>query len=104
MGKLEDIGALLETTGLPVAYGHFPADAPPTLPFVVYQFAYSNNYAADGVVYHQFDHIQIDLYSRFKNTEAEDRVEKALSSYFWEKEEEFNDAEDVYRVTYEIEV
>ena len=104
MGKLEEIGEVLASTGLPVAYAHFPEDDPPDLPFLVYQFAYTNNFAADGVTYAGFDHIQIDLFSRFKDTDAEDRVEKALSSYFWEKEEEYNDAEDAYRVTYEIEV
>ena len=101
---LENIKEILETSGLPVAYGFFPEDAAPDLPILVYQSVYSNNFAADNVVYKKFDHIQIDLYTKLKDPATEDKVEKALSSFYWEKSEEYNDTEKTYLIIYEIEV
>nr|DAV20403.1 MAG TPA: tail component [Caudoviricetes sp.] len=74
------------------------------MPFLVYQSVYSNNFSADSIVYKKFEHIQIDLYTRFKEPQTEDKVQKALSSFFWEKTEEYDDAERLYRIIYEIEV
>lgn len=71
---------------------------------MVYQSVYSNNFAADNTVYKKFDHIQIDLYTERKDPATEDKVEKALSSFYWEKTEEYNDTEETYRIIYEIEV
>lgn len=104
MTALEKVKELLETTGLPVAYGFFPESQAPDLPFLVYQSVYSNNFSADGIVYQSFNHIQIDLFANLKEPETEDKVESALSSFFWEKTEEYDDAEKIYRTTYEIEV
>ena len=104
MAALEEIAKLLESTGLPVAYGFFPEEEASDLPILVYQSVYSNNFSADNIVYQKFNHIQIDLYTRFKEPQTEDKVENALSSFFWEKAEEYDDTEKVYRITYEIEV
>lgn len=104
MITLENIKEILETSGLPVAYGFFPEDAAPDLPILVYQSVYSNNFAADNTVYKKFDHIQIDLYTERKNPATEDKVEKALSSFYWEKTEEYIDTEQCYQIIYEIEV
>lgn len=82
---LENIKEILKTSGLPVAYGFFPEDAAPDLPILVYQSVYSNNFSADNVVYKKFDHIQIDLYTKLKDPLTEGKVEKALSSFYWEK-------------------
>ena len=101
---LEKIKKLLESTGLPVAYGFFPEAEAPHLPILVYQSVYSNNFSADGIVYQDFTHIQIDLFTELKEPETEDKVENTLSSFFWEKTEEYDDAEKIYRITYEIEV
>lgn len=102
--ELEEFKSLLETSGLPVAFGTFPEDDVPEMPFAVYTVPYTNNFAADGEVYCKINHIQVDIYSRYKDLEAEDKVEKALSSFFWNKEEEKLDDENCYRVTYDLEV
>ena len=104
MTTLENIKEILETSGLPVAYGFFPEEEAPDMPFLVYQSVYSNNFSADSIVYKKFEHIQIDLYTRFKEPQTEDKVQKALSSFFWENTEEYDDAERLYRIIYEIEV
>lgn len=98
----EEIKALLEITGLPVAYRHF--SEPQEMPFICYLESYSNNFSADGAVYLQVRHMQIELYTEFKNEELEDKVENTLSSFFWQKSETYIDSEQCYQIVYEIEV
>lgn len=99
---LEQLNALLKTAGYPVAYGYFPTEQ--QLPYILYRVTYSNNFGADNRVYHKIDHIQIELYTKLKDPEAEDRVENALSSLYWDKTEEYIDSERCYQILYEIEV
>ena len=101
---LEQIADLLRTTGYPVAYCYFAKGKPPDMPFVVYQEVYSNNFSADSMVYLPVRHIQIHLSTSKKQPEAEDRVEQTLSSFFWQKQEDYDDDEKIYRIIYEIEV
>lgn len=101
---LQEFRNILDTTGIPVAYRQFSETDVPDLPILVYMEAYSNNFSADGTVYHKTSHVQVDLYTKNKDIESEDRVENALSSFFWEKEEEYLDDERCYRITYEMEV
>ena len=54
--------------------------------------------------YQPIDHVQIELYTKDKNPEAEGMVESALSSLFWEKSETYIDTEKCYQILYEVEV
>lgn len=101
---LEELNKLLETTGLPVVYRAWPDKKAPPLPYICYLAAYSNNFGADNVVYYPINHMQVELYTELKNPALEDKLEKALSSFYWEKNEEYIDAEQCYQITYEIEV
>lgn len=101
---LEELKALLETTGLPVTYSAWPEKEAPPLPFVCYLEAYSNNFMADGEVYLPVSHVQVELYTAIKDMEAEDKVETALSSFVWEKTETYIETEKCYQILYEIEV
>lgn len=101
---LKELGTLLESTGLPVIYRAWPEKEAPPLPFICYLVAYSNNFGADGGVYAKVDHIQVELYTKQKEPQTEDKVEKALSSLFWEKTETYLDSEKCYQILYEIEV
>lgn len=98
----EDIFKLLKSTGIPVTYNAWKTKK--KLPYICYLNAYSNNFAADGNVYYLINHLQIELYTEEKDTEAEEKVEQALSSFFWEKTEEYIDTERCYQIIYEIEV
>lgn len=98
----EQLELRLRSTGYPVAYQAFRS--PQKMPFICWQTAYSNNFAADGIVYRQIDHIQIELYTPRKDQEAESRMEQALASYFWEKSEAYIESENAMQVVYEIEV
>lgn len=101
---LIELEEVLRSTGLPVAYRAWPTDMAPPLPYICYLVAFSNNFAADGVVYMRTDRVQVELYTRSKEPDEEDKVERALSSFYWEKEENYIDTEQVYQILYEIEV
>lgn len=102
--SLEEILAMLERTGLPVAYRAFPDGQAPSLPFICYFLASSNNFCADNAVYQPINRITIELYTQHKDPAAEAAVERALAAHCWEKSEEYLDDENCYEIIYEIEV
>lgn len=95
---------VLKSTGLPVAYHHFAT--PPTPPYLVYLFAFSNNFGADNKVYAKGNSYQVELYSNKKDLASEKLIEDALDAneIYWEKTETFIDTENLYQVLYEIEI
>lgn len=99
---LKELNTLLETTGYPVAYRSFKT--PQTAPFICYLTAYRRNFSADGVAYSGADRVQIELYTKEKDQIAEGKVEKALSSFFWQKTEYYIESTGLYQIIYEIEV
>ncbi|EFB76070.1 hypothetical protein [Subdoligranulum variabile] len=101
---LEQIAALLETTGLPVVFQQWQEGAAPPMPYLVYLFPYTNNFAADGTTYFVANHVQIELYTQLKDPVSEGKVEAALSSLYWEKDQTYLDTEKCYQTIYEIEV
>lgn len=101
---LEEVAALLETTGYPVTFLEWPEGAVPPMPYLVYLAPYTNNFAADGTAYFVVNHVQIELYTKLKDPVAEGKVEQALSSLYWEKNTEYLDTEKCYQTIYEIEV
>lgn len=101
---LEEVAALLETTGYPVAFQEWREGAVPPMPYLVYLSPYTNNFAADGTAYFIVNHVQIELYTKLKDPVAEGKVEVALSSIYWEKNTEYLDTEKCYQTIYEIEV
>lgn len=106
---LTDINTLLSSiAGFEgkVAYYAFPEDAAPCLPFICYYEDESDNFAADGIVYHPILRVTIELYSRHKDTQSEALIEAALTEagIYWEKNETYIDTEKVFMETYEIEV
>ena len=101
---LQAFRKILETSGLPVTYRAWPENEAPPLPYLCYYDSGSNNFAADGVVYFSARQITVELYTELKDVTAENRVEQALSSFFWEKTEEYIDSEKCYQIVYEMEV
>ena len=103
---LEELNTLLRTTDLPVAYLAFPADDAPQMPFLVYQETGSHNFGADNKVWHSAMRIQIDLFTSRKDRTTEELLEGILTEadIFWERIVEFDDDEDFYRATYEVEI
>ena len=99
---LSDVGALLQTTGMPVAYSAFKGGE--ELPAIVYWESRSNNFGADDKVYKRVDHVVIELYTEHRDLTAEEAVETALQDFFWDKTILYLDTEKCYQIIYEIEV
>lgn len=105
---LAEFNLILQTTELPVAYRFFPEgdkkNPPPNPPFICYLETDTNNFSADGVVYVKVVEFAVELYTEKKDLELEEKVEKALSSFYWNKEEEYLDDEKCYMIVYRLEV
>ncbi len=103
---LQDLGTVLATTNLPVAYLAFPADEAPAMPFIVYQETGSDNFGADNIVWFSGMRVQIDLLTKRKDRTTEELVETTLTGagLFWERVPEFDQDEACYRITYEVEI
>lgn len=102
--ELEDFKNILETTGFPVVYWSFPEGEAPPLPFICYIDAGSNNFIADGKVYHKSRRINVELYTRHKDPEAESKVETALENFKWKRTENYIESEQCFEISYELEV
>jgi len=94
----------LSETGLPVAYYCFPEGEAPNLPFVCYLVVSSSNFTADGKVYYPVQNIDIELYSKNKDTVSEALIEDALTDIVWEKSETYLDDEKCFEVVYSIQI
>lgn len=101
---IDQMQKILEETGLPVAYYAFPERQAPPLPFICFLTNTTNNFSADGKVYLPVRHFQIELYMKYKDEEIEGEVERALSSFFWNKTETYIDSERCFQIMYEMEV
>lgn len=105
---LQEFNQMLQSTGLSVAYRSFPTgdknNPEPELPFICYLETNTNNFSADGIVYKKISSIAVELYTKNKDLEVERKVENALSSFYWNKSEEYLDDEECYFTLYELEV
>lgn len=101
---IEELGVILQTTDLPVAYLAFKASETPKMPFIVFQETGSDNFGADNIVYHSGARIQVDLLCKTKSRETEMLLETTFTenNIFWVREVDFDSSEDYYRTTYEI--
>jgi hypothetical protein len=102
--ELEDFRILLEAAGYPVAYRSFPEGEAPQMPYVCYYEDGSNNFYADGIVYSQITRMVVELYTKRKDTVAQNRIENALSGMAWQKSEDYIDSEKCHMVLYNMEV
>ena len=94
----------LKSIGYPVAYGSF--SSPVTPPFIVYQFAYSNDMIADNINYVAIDDFQVELYTAKKDLVAEQKVQDKLKELGlpYRKFETYLDSEKMYQILYEIQI
>ena len=102
----EDIYEALATSGLPVTYLQWHEGQVPPLPYVCYYFPNSNNMAADNIVYQRVSAINVELYTKEKDTDTETAFENVLASMgvVWQKSESYLSTEHMYEVLYESEV
>lgn len=102
MDKLIEI---MNEVGIPFAYDHFAEGEAPEPPFICYLLPSSNNFAADGRVYHKINEVRMELYTDTKDLSAEQKLEDAMDRYgiFYEKSETWIDSEKLYEVLYQFE-
>lgn len=89
-----------------VAYRAFPVNKAPALPFICYLETNANNFYADGKVYKSASVVDIELYSRNRDTMSENLIEDTLerNEITWTKDIEYIDDQKCYEVIYTVEV
>lgn len=97
------IGKILDTLDVGWVYGSWKSL--PHLPFVVIMGESPSQVAADGKVYHSFQNLRLELYTKTKDFELEQLLEEALceNDIYWEKSMDIPIEENsLMRVDYNI--
>lgn len=102
---LEKFYKMLETIGLPIAYYAFPEGEAPKLPFLIYFEMGTDNFAADGIAYHEIKRMSVELYIQRRDLKLEQTIENTFTQngIFWNKEFTYLDSEKCYEIIYEME-
>lgn len=100
----QELKDLLDGLRIPFTFHHWAK--PPQMPYGVYFDPYTDNFAADDIVYLKICHFNIEIYVRQRDPSLEERLEKILTDaeLFWDKTATYIDSEQFYQVSYEIEV
>lgn len=104
MMTISELYTQLSTSGLPVAYDHFPVDDCPDPPFVVFRETGTNNFGADNKVCQKINRMEIELVTIGKDLTAEGSLEQALDFTFWNQTESYAENEQVWSTFYTIEI
>lgn len=94
---LDNILDMLEETGYPVAYDHFPKENPPDVPYIALRFPYSENFFADDKTYKQLVYVEVELCTLKKDPLAEKKLIDIFYNHdiTWQKtSEEFIEEDD----------
>ena len=103
---MEELLQMLNEMQIPFAYHHFAEGESPEPPFICYLLPGSNNFSADGKVYHKINEVHIELYTDFKDLAVEQQVEDVLDDHeiFYNKSEVWIQSERLYEVLYSFEM
>lgn len=101
---LKDLVSELKKMGFPVAYSHYAEGDVPESPYIVIQGMGSNNFSADGIVYHEIEDTNIELYCDEKDQEAEKKISDFLTEnkIYYEKTETYIESEKMIQSVFEI--
>jgi hypothetical protein len=102
--NLVEFKKLLEETGFPVAYSHFPEKKGQRPPFITYLVSPSSNFMADNHVFYKVNNVQVELYTKQKDLSAESKLEAVLdqAEIPYETDEVYIESEKLYQRTYEV--
>ena len=102
----EEVAAVAEETGLPVAYDYFGEGESPDPPFLIFLYPRSDNFDADGKVYVKISELHFELYTDRKQPDVEAQVEAVLDAhgFVYDKTEVWIPDEKLYEVLYTMEV
>ena len=77
---MEKLLSILDSIGIPYAYDHFAEGESPEPPFLCYLLPGSDNFSADGKVYHKISEVRLELYTDYKDLASEQKVEDTLDA------------------------
>lgn len=103
----DKIKELLISTQLPVAYRAFKKyknKPPPDLPYIIYLYTREHHSGSDKKNNLVKKNILVELYADTKDEIAEQKVEKVLNAFEFEKDEIYIELENLYQVRYEFEI
>ena len=105
---MDKLVSIMKEINLPFAYDHFAEGEAVDPPFICYLLPGSDNFSADGRVYHKISEVHIELYTDKKDLSVERKVEAVLDHHgiFYEKSEVWIESEKLYEVllSFEMEV
>lgn len=90
---------------LPARYSHFPNEAAPLPPFLVYLGAGQEQFEADNTVYWKRNVYTVEYYFEQKDEEAEEIIEQALldAGYQYDKSDDsFIESEGLFVIYYSL--
>ena len=101
---LEQFYQMLQATELPIAYYAFPEGEAPKLPFLIYFEMNTDNFAADGIAYHEIKRMAVELYIPKRDLNLEKKIEQTFTEngIYWNKEFTYLDTEKCYEIIYEM--
>lgn len=91
---------ILKSTGMPVHYMAAPIGE--SVPFITYSID-RPNFGADDKVYQKVMDITITLYVLALQLDNQSILEEALQDHYWTSSTAFDDRENLYIITYEME-
>ena len=103
---MDKIIGMLKEIGIPFAYSHFAEGESPEPPFMCYLLPTSDNFSADGRVYHKLSSVHFEVYTDKKDRALENRVEDVFdkNNIFYNKSEVWINSEKLYEVIYSFEL
>ena len=103
---MDELVAMISEMGIPFAYDHFAEGESPEPPFLCYLLPGSDNFAADGRVYHRISQVHIELYPDSKDPAVEEKVTAVLDSHgiFYDQTETWIESEKLYEVLFSFEI
>ena len=103
---MEELLQMLSEMQIPFAYHHFAEGEAVEPPFICYLLPGSNNFSADGKVYHKINEVHIELYTDLKDLAVEQQLEDVLDEHeiFYNKSEVWIQIEKLYEVLYSFEM
>jgi len=99
-----ELNTVLKSLGFPVAYSSFITS--PSPPFITYQFAYDDDFMADGYNFAEISNFQVELYTKIKDIAAEKLIQDKFKELQmpYRKNEAWLDSEKLFQIIYEIQL
>ena len=102
---MQELKQILEELGIPIAYSHFNTTITP--PVIAYYRNSTANFGADNMVYQKIEQYYVELYTKYKDTAMEHRLERIFDEheiYYNVESESYIDTEQMYQIIYTIDI